>query len=284
MKSIAFKLATMDDLTSTLILREFGWSNYWYLEGSFDAKVRSIIDHIQEFGFDHLNDLGNQLTSFDELAPQEMAESVTNSRKVLVFISHMKEYRQFASELKSGLAKFCIDSFVAHDDIGDNELWRTTLRKELSGCDAFVSLVTDGYEASVWCQQEIGWVTSIDKLTMGVKFKEPVPALGFLGEQQLINFRDFEDLSRRIRDVVSRDHRTSVKWRESVLSELEVAYSWDRVRSLWKLISQFEELSSNETKILRNALETNEQVRTTSIDYGPDGEAIKDFIEKYGTN
>lgn len=284
LKSISTKLATMDELTATLLLRAFGWPSYRYLEGTVEEKVLNVVDHIQEFDLKSLENIALEVDGFVIDEPDEVHSQKDDTERIQLFISHKKEIRPLASELKRHLHNFGIDSFVAHEDIGDNELWRVSLSKELSNSDGLIALVSDGYEDCAWCQQEIGWVSASKKLTMGVKFREPVPQLGFLGEQQLIKFSDWDDLARRIKDIVASDERTKKKWRKSLLEDLSISYSWDRVRQLWKIISSFNSLDKIETEILVAALKNNEYVRTSNIDYVGDGKVIADFLAKYGAS
>ena len=86
-----------------------------------------------------------------------------------VFISHRVEDKIKATELKKHLAKYGITAFVAHEDIEPNKEWMTTIENALLSMDAFVALVTEGYNDKIWTQQEVGFAYCMNKMK-GIPF------------------------------------------------------------------------------------------------------------------
>lgn len=86
-----------------------------------------------------------------------------------VFISHRVEDKAKATDLKKQLAKFGITAFVAHEDIEPSKEWMTTIENALLSMDAFVAMVTEGYNDKFWTQQEIGFAYCMNKMK-GIPF------------------------------------------------------------------------------------------------------------------
>ena len=103
-----------------------------------------------------------------------------------VFISHKVEDKSKAMELKKSLAKYGITAFVAHEDIDPNKEWLATIENALLSMDAFVALITKGYNEKFWTQQEIGFAYCMNKLkgTPFVSIRMGDDPKGFFGHVQ----------------------------------------------------------------------------------------------------
>jgi hypothetical protein len=282
-KNIATHLATMDELTATILLREFNWPYSWYLEGNFNEKSRAVVDFLQNQSDLVLEAVSENILQMGEIPIPYEANIQNENARIRIFMSHKKEFRQIASEFKKLLDLEFFDTFVAHEDIKDNEFWKESIKEDLSGTNVLVALVTDQFENSVWCQQEIGWAMSREILTIGISFREPVPPLGFLGEKQLIKFIDYTNAVSRIKNLILDNEELRKLWRRSVLKEIGESVNWNHVRHYWRSISTFEQLDEYETKLLRSAIENNEYVATVSINYGENGADVKKYLENFGT-
>lgn len=109
-----------------------------------------------------------ELPSFVDADTSEIDETMWESG-FRVFISHRVEDKEKATELKKQLAKYGITAFVAHEDIEPSKEWMTTIENALLTMDAFVALVTKGYNDKVWTQQEMGFAYCMNK-TRGIPF------------------------------------------------------------------------------------------------------------------
>jgi TIR domain len=74
-----------------------------------------------------------------------------------LFICHLAERKDFATSLQDGLANFHISAFVAHRDIEPTREWQDEIELALNTADAFVALLAEGFHASKWTDQEIGF-------------------------------------------------------------------------------------------------------------------------------
>jgi TIR domain len=81
----------------------------------------------------------------------------------LVFISYSSNDAQAASDLRNKLESSYYPCFLAHDDVPATEDWHDEIWKTLHKCHAFVGLVTEDFNSSAFCQQEIGAALALGK-------------------------------------------------------------------------------------------------------------------------
>jgi hypothetical protein len=74
----------------------------------------------------------------------------------MVFISYSNVDAHAAAVLRSKLELNDYPCFLAHDDIEATSDWHEEIWKTLHSSHAFVGLVTDDFNSSAFCQQEIG--------------------------------------------------------------------------------------------------------------------------------
>jgi hypothetical protein len=84
---------------------------------------------------------------------------------MLAFISHLTKDRVLAGRIKEMLAGFEIDAFIAHEDVGVSEEWRKSILNALDKADVFFAVLSEGYFASQWCDQEFG-IAAFLQITM----------------------------------------------------------------------------------------------------------------------
>lgn len=74
----------------------------------------------------------------------------------MVFISYSNVDAHAAAALRGTLESNYYPCFLAHDDIEATSDWHEEIWKTLHSSHAFVGLVTDDFNSSAFCQQEIG--------------------------------------------------------------------------------------------------------------------------------
>lgn len=74
-----------------------------------------------------------------------------------LFLSHSAAHRKFVGDVADELAVMGIHGFVAHDSMAVSKPWQTQIEHALRSMQAFVALVHPEFNASTWCQQEVGW-------------------------------------------------------------------------------------------------------------------------------
>jgi hypothetical protein len=81
----------------------------------------------------------------------------------LVFISYSHKNARAAGALKEQLEESHYSCFLAHDDVPGADDWHEEIWKTLHTSYAFVGLVTDEFNSSAFCQQEIGAALALGK-------------------------------------------------------------------------------------------------------------------------
>lgn len=102
-----------------------------------------------------------------------------------LFLSHTDAHKVLAGQIRTRLADYGIDTYVAHDNIKPTSQWQDEIEAALMTCDALVALLTPDFIESRWCDQEVGAVFGRRRCIVGVK-QGAVPH-GFIGKYQAVN-------------------------------------------------------------------------------------------------
>ena len=90
-----------------------------------------------------------------------------------------------SGELKKQLHGYGISAFVAHNDIEPTTEWQDEIEKALATCDAMVVLMREGFHASKWTDQEIGYAMGRGRMVIAVRLGQD--PYGFIGRFQAIS-------------------------------------------------------------------------------------------------
>jgi len=74
-----------------------------------------------------------------------------------LFLSHIYEHRDFVVKVKNELWSRAISAFIAHQDIAPTQLWRDEIENALNSCHAAAAFLHQGFKASDWADQEVGF-------------------------------------------------------------------------------------------------------------------------------
>jgi len=121
------------------------------------------------------------------------------SQNLKLFISHSSKQKDSANRLKETLLLYKIDCFVAHEDVKPTLEWQIEIEKALNTMDCFLSIHTEDFNKSSWCQQEIGFAISrnveiIPIKTVGKKSKHEILPEGFASKIQAIRALEINKL------------------------------------------------------------------------------------------
>jgi hypothetical protein len=93
----------------------------------------------------------------------------------MIFLSHGSKDRDVAKRIKKELENEYYRCFLSGDDIDADEDWHQRIWRELRDCDALLGLVTPHFNASGFCQQELGAALAFDKPRLLVLERAPKP-------------------------------------------------------------------------------------------------------------
>jgi len=142
-----------------MILRQFQAETFDWEESDWSKReyiinrVETLIDQrIEELDVFLQNEASHRQGSMVTPVKKSWSEFPTG-----VFLSHKFEDAELMSRIRTGLHRFGVDAFVAHQDIHVSDIWLATIIESLDSCDALVAVLQADFHKSEWCDQEVGW-------------------------------------------------------------------------------------------------------------------------------
>ena len=172
----------------------------------------------------------------------------------LIFLSHKAEVKKQIQTLKEGLEKYGVEAFVAHSDIDPGTEWQEDILEALESMDAFVPVLTKGFNDSKWTDQEVGY--AIAREIQIVPLRMGMDPYGFMGKIQALSCA-WEDAPKEIIKVLARDSNFVDAFVETV-SECPDFVTANR---LAEVLPAIDELTLEQTTGLVKAFNSNPQVR-----------------------
>lgn len=128
-----------------------------------------------------------------------------------LFISHASKDKDKAQRLKTCLWHHDISAFVAHEDIEPTKAWQAEIERALFCMDALVAVHTQGFSASNWTQQEVGFALGRGVKVISLKMGED--PTGFLSKQQALSRqgRTAVDIAKEINGLLWADPLTAAR-------------------------------------------------------------------------
>jgi hypothetical protein len=81
----------------------------------------------------------------------------------MIFIRYSHKDEDAAGALDGELQAASYSTFLAHDDVPPPSDWHVEIWKALQECHAFVGLLTEDFNSSAFCQQEVGAALALRK-------------------------------------------------------------------------------------------------------------------------
>lgn len=148
--------------------------------------------------------------SVSEHIIQKPPKNWENSDNIKAFISHISKEKNLAKRLRDELKHYDIDSFVAHEDIKPSEEWQIEINKALQTMDFFISMHTEGFADSYWCQQEVGFAVARGIKIIPIKFDNKHDPVGFIAKIQALLRGDktAQIVAKEIIEILKNDEKT----------------------------------------------------------------------------
>lgn len=267
LRSIAGALAERELVDVNLLLHEAGLdevgAGFWY-DDRYDitsadraSRVLEVIRDLPRAMVDELALAVRQLfeVSVEIQAPREV-------RPLLLFASHLVAQKALVGEIGKYLDAWGITLFVAHDSIEPDDEWHAAIEKALRACDAGVVFLFPKFNASKWCDQEVGWLLGRGIPCYALKFQGEDP-YGPLGKKQAFTVRD-EMAAAQIGDVIIDWVKTkpalTSQLNASLVEALKGSWSFNRTDQVWAHLFTATDLGTNEVAGLLTAIRDNDQV------------------------
>ncbi len=137
-----------------------------------------------------------------------------------LFISHRDSYKVKAFKLKEFLSIYGITGFVAHEDIETSSEWQKEIEKALFSMDALLALLSNGFSASVWTNQEVGVAYGRGVFILSVRLDEDPQ--GFVSKFQALRPKDSNesDIAKYIAEQLLKNDLTKEKMQISYFKAL----------------------------------------------------------------
>lgn len=204
-----------------------------------------------------------------------------------LFISHKDDNKKYANELKKALEVFGISSFVAHEDIEPSTEWQNEIEKALFSMDSLLALLSTGFSASTWTNQEVGVAFGRGVLILSVKAGEDPK--GFVGKFQALRpkNKNMNDLAAQIVEQLMKNSRTSEKMKSAYIFALSATSQWSETERWAALLSSIDSLSHEQAaKLLDNYNSNPQAYNCFSLNGGQNGRAktIADYLNEWVHN
>lgn len=101
------------------------------------------------------------------------------------FISYKSNRKDLAMSISESLQGCNVESFVSDMSLQVGDVFNDEILKNLKKADFFISIHTDGFSKSVYCQQEVGGAIALEIQTISIIVDEK--PLGFIDKYQAID-------------------------------------------------------------------------------------------------
>lgn len=235
------------DQIEDIINKTFHPSNFSISEDSLSDLIKEANKLFTYEGFQLKNTARgyriNKLSYTEQILDIDNRPSQQDSFRL--FISHKDDNKKFANELKKALEVFGISSFVAHEDIEPSTEWQNEIEKALFSMDSLLALLSTGFAASVWTNQEVGVAFGRGIFILSVKAGEDPK--GFVGKFQALRPKNnsINDLATQIAEQLMKNPRTSEKMNSTYIHALSKCESFD-MTTQWSTLLPFIDVLSNE--------------------------------------
>lgn len=188
----------------------------------YDSKRLYAKDRLKGINESELKKIAEELNLGNVNLTPKPPRNWNNPSSAKAFITHLAKDKEIATRLRNALLKYNIESFVAHEDVKPSEEWQAEIEKALRTMDFFISVHTEGFKNSFWCQQEIGFAFSRGVKIIPIKFEE-IPD-GFISKYQALNRggKRAEDVAEEILDILRDDEKTKEIYNKKIAPHYEL--------------------------------------------------------------
>lgn len=262
-------LNPMDPARVTLTLGQHGlgldhdWSDHTDTTTATTNRLAYADDSELSQIHEYLTNLDDSKSGIERVSP-----GIWTDAPCRVFLSHLSKHAVLAAGLRDRLAGQGMSVFVAHDTIGKGALWREQIKEGLASCDALVALLHEGFHASEWCDQEVGWALGRGVLVIPVwPAGHAAGRDGFLEETQGIRMSaDYDEnsalwyLTQQVFDTITASPKTRAVGVSAAVEAFANSASFDNTRRYWQVISRADSLTPAELRRLEWAVDNERQV------------------------
>ncbi len=228
-----------------------------------NEKRGYVIEMVKGGSDDKLRALHHYLTG--QLSAGRNGASPWQGDRLRLFLSHLSTQRIFVSDVSDELAKFGIESFVAHEAIKPSSEWQDVIEASLQDCDALVAFLHEAFAGSKWCDQEVGWIMGRNRPILSLSFD--THPHGFLAKYQAMNCSKLsaKQIANAIFEWLLQSPTVKSRVSSSVVHAFADSSSFSETRRLSAVLSKLEILSDANLDVLEQASKNNMQISNSRI-------------------
>jgi hypothetical protein len=201
------------------------------------------------------------IQEFFEIGPFSPKEDPIWGSGLKLFVSHVAASKNDLIKLTDALKPLGISPFLAHEAIKPMNKWHDVLLEALAGMDALLSFHAEGFRASEWCGQEVGFALGREVPVIPIMAGE-LP-YGFVGQFQAIKWT--EATNARAVDAVFAslvaNPAIATVISEALARKLKFAGTWDAAGTCVERLQRCGGLNETALRNVQLALLLNDQVR-----------------------
>lgn len=244
------------------------------LRDSYGAAMRGVDSAFQ------LTGVFFQPASEDNYAIGEDADtSMWANGYFRLFISHLTDDKQAATNLNTCIKSYGIDCFVAHEDIRVSREWQTEIENALFTMDALCAIVTKDFKKSDWCDQEVGIALGQKKPVLPIS-KGDVP-YGFFGKYQALNSKNksANDIAFALWTVITENGKTAPIYFDKFLSLIVNSATTKEALNRLKTLRNCQKVDRNVAMSLRKIYQETSVMNEKEV-----VDCLNDFFAEHGVD
>jgi hypothetical protein len=177
-----------------------------------------------------------------------------------LFLSHISAHKAAVADLKRELRVYGVAAFVAHEDIEPSLEWQAEIELALRSMHAMAALLTPGFHASSWTDQEIG--VAFGRAVLVIPVRLPENPYGFIAKNQGLrgDLSQPATLASAMVDILLKRDRTAEPTREGLVVGVETAVSFAQAKMVTAKIETVHGLTTEQLERLEVAIGSNGQV------------------------
>ncbi len=157
------------------------------------------------------------------------------------FISYETADVDYANSIKKALKQYNIEAFIAYEDAREAEEFPEEILKALNKMTFFISIHTENFSKSVWCQQEVGFAFARDKIKI-IPIRLRASPEGFIDKVQAItrDVHNVKSVAKRIIEILETSPKTKNLYLEKIAPKInrdEILQNINRKRVYPKTLS-----------------------------------------------
>ncbi|MGI9406404.1 MAG: toll/interleukin-1 receptor domain-containing protein [Hyphomicrobiaceae bacterium] len=201
-----------------------------------------------------------QAQEFFQVGPFVQHQSCWTAPGLRLFVSHVAAAVETVMPLQAALLERGVSSFLAHDEIEDGEIWRDVLLDALAQMHALLAFHSNGFYASSWCGQEVGYALGRGVQVVSVNDGEDPP--GFLQAVQGRRWNpDFaSEVADRVVARLQRDETNREALGEEFARRLKFSGTYDRSEACTARLRELRPLSALAKRSVELGSNLNDQV------------------------